>query len=391
MKPNDLNTIPCLNEEEKAVTIGLATTAEEKIEIYGFRYRIYAEEMAKRFPNMDHKNKLLYDDLDDWALIVYAKAGSEIIGTLRVNIGQINDFPSFWIQVLSLNKFSEFTKNNQQFAYTSKFMVAAAYRNSTVSYLLAIESYQLYCQHQIQFSFGVCNFHLLRLYEQFGFRRFGRNFIDDGYGLLAPYVLLVDDIAHLRAVRSPFYRAARKRVSLDSQAIPWFYKEFEENSKILNSQLVSQEELWEFLYTRFGTYPNQALPILQDLSDIEAIKFLHSCGVVVHCDAGDQITCQGDTNYALNILISGQLRSANISNSVTTHITPAHAIGVNGLVNHPKHTEDIFATTTTEILVLSSLAFPKFSNANPNIANNILQNISRCDRYPSHRLIATAT
>lgn len=376
MKTNNLNTASCLNEEEKTVTIGLATTAEEKMEIYRFRYRIYAEEMSKSFPNMDHTNKLLYDELDDWALIVYAKAGSEIIGTLRVNIGQINDFPSFWLQVLSLKKFSEFTNDNQQFAYTSKFMVSPAYRNSTVSYLLAAESYQLYCQHQVQFSFGVCNFHLLRLYEQFGFRRFGQNFIDDGYGLLAPYVLLVDDIAHLRAVRSPFYRTARKRSSLNRHVVQWFYEEFEANSKTLNSQLVSQEELWEFLSTQFGTSPNQALPILQGLSDIEAIKFLHSCGVVVQCDAGDQIACQGDTNYALNILISGQLTLANTSNLVTTYIAPAHAIGVNGLVNHPKHTEDIFATTTAEILVLSSLAFPKFSNANPNTTNKIMQNMA---------------
>ena len=79
MNMNTFNTKPCLNEEEKTVTIGFATTAEEKTKIYRFRYRIYAEEMSKRFPNMDHTNKLLYDELDDWALIVYAKAGSEII------------------------------------------------------------------------------------------------------------------------------------------------------------------------------------------------------------------------------------------------------------------------------------------------------------------------
>jgi len=375
MNTNNLNTTPYLSEEEKVVKIGFATTAEEKMEIYRFRYRIYAEEMSKRFPNMDHTNKLLYDELDDWAFIVYAKIGSEIIGTLRVNIGEINDFPLFWVRVLSLKKFSEFTNDHQQFAYTSKFMVAPAYRNSTVSYLLAAESYQLYCHHQVQFSFGVCNFHLLRLYEQFGFRRFGQNFIDDGYGLLAPYVLLVDDIAHLRAVRSPFYRTARKSSSLNSHVVQWFYKEFEESSKTLNSQLVSQEELWEFLSTRFGSFPNQALPILQGLSDIEAIKFLHSCGVVVQCDAGDQIACQGDTNYALNILIAGQLASVSASNIVSNQISPAHAIGVNGLVNHPKHTEDIVAVTDTELLVLSSLAFPKFSNAHPTVANKIIQNI----------------
>lgn len=373
MKTNDV--IP-MSAQKETVKLGMAITPEEKLEVYRFRYRIYAEEMSKHFPNMDHKNKLLFDDLDDWAFIVYAKAGSEIIGTLRVNIGELNDFSPFWIQVLDLKKFADFNTSEQKFAYTSKFMVAPAYRNSTASYLLAAESYDLYCKHKVQFSFGVCNFHLLRLYEQFGFRRFGRNFIDEGYGLLAPYVLLVDDIAHLRAVRSPFFRAARKRDSLNTEASNWFAANFPEAEKILNSQLVRPEELWTFLTARFGAAPNQALTILHGLSDIEALNFLHSCSVVVQCLAGDQISLKGDTNYALNLLISGRLEQTNTLPSSTHTILLGQPIGVNGLINHPAHTENIFAVTDVELLVLSSLAFPKFRHQHPDIADKILQNMA---------------
>jgi CRP-like cAMP-binding protein len=38
------------------------------------------------------------------------------------------------------------------------------------------------------------------------------------------------------------------------------------------------------------------------------------------------------------------------------------------------HTEDIIAVTDTELLVLSSLAFPKFLHSYPEIANKIIQN-----------------
>ncbi|MBP2631639.1 MAG: cyclic nucleotide-binding protein [Firmicutes bacterium] len=376
MSMNDLNT---MSVPKEPVKLGVATTPEEKQEVYRFRYRIYAEEMSKRFPNMDHKNKVLYDELDDWAFIVYAKAGSEIIGTLRVNIGEHNDFSPFWIQVLDLNKFAKFKNGKQNFAYTSKFMVAPPYRNSTVSYLLAAESYELYCKHNVQFSFGVCNFHLLRLYEQFGFRRFGRNFIDDGYGLLAPYVLLVDDIAHLRAVRSPFFRAARKRDSLNKDALSWFSSEFSETGVIINSQLVSPEELWALLSTRFDSSPNQALAILHGLSDIEALLFLHCCGVIVQCFAGDQLAFKGDTNYALNLLISGRLQQSNSLPTDAPAIAIGQSIGVNGLVNHPTHTENIFAITDAEILVLSSLAFPKFRHLHSDIANKIMQNMANIE------------
>lgn len=362
-------TINHSKEDSQTVYLGIATTPEEKLEIYRFRYHIYAEEMSKRFPNMDHNNKLLYDELDDWGVLLYAKAGEEIIGTLRINIGLLTDFSSFWVQALSLNRFAQF-KNNQKFAYTSKFMVSESYRNSTVSYLLSSKSYELSYNQQVQFSFGVCTFHLLRLYEQFGFRRFGRNFVDDGYGLLAPYVLLVDDVEHLRAVRSPFFRQARKRTHLNNQAAKWFDVEFTETSNILNSQLVSQEDLWMFLYSRFESSPTQTISVLQNLSDVEAIKFIHCCGVVVQCHPGDHITFQGDTSYALNILISGSLGSLNV---LETKFHVGQSIGANGLVHHPMHNEDIIAITNVEILVLSSLAFPKFCNSYPDIANKIIQ------------------
>lgn len=371
MTVNHLDTLS--HAKEEAVTLYIATTPEEKLEIYRFRYHIYAEEMFKSFPNMDHTNKLLCDELDDWGVLLYAKSGSEIIGTLRINIGLLSDFSSFWVQVLSLKRFAQFS-NNQKFAYTSKFMVSQSYRNSTVSYLLASKSYELCCKGQVLFNFGVCTFHLLRLYEQFGFRRYGRNFVDDGYGLLAPYVLLVDDIEHLRAVRSPFFRQARKRNSLDNQAIKWFDAEFIETSNIINSQLVCQEDLWKFLYARFGTSPNQAISILQGLSDEEAIKFIHCCGIVVQCLPGDHIAFQGDTSYALNILISGSLKSLHTSGLDHQIILPGQSFGANGLVYHPMHTEDIIAITDTELLVLSSLAFPKFSHSYPSIANKIIQN-----------------
>lgn len=372
MTPKHLNTVS-YTEKTTAIEIAVATTREEKLKIYHLRYRIYAEEMRKRFPNMDHLNRLLYDELDDWGILLYAKSGSDIIGTLRINIGEVSDFSPFWVQALSLRRFAQFN-NNQKFAYTSKFMVLPAYRNSTVPYLLSSKSYEIYCKQQILFSFGVCNFHLIRLYEQFGFQRFGRNFVDEGYGLLTPYVLLVDDIEHLQTVRSPFFRQARKRTHLNTQAKKWFYAEFAETSSIINSQLVCPEYLWKVLFSRLKASPTQVIAILQGLSDTDAMKFIHRCGVIVQCHSEDRITFQGDTSYAFNILISGILESKKRSIPDSRTILPGQPIGINGLIDHPPHPDGTIAVTNAEVLVLSSLAFPKFCNSYPNIAGQIMQN-----------------
>ena len=372
MTTKHLNTVS-YTEKAATIEIAVATTLEEKLKIYHLRYQIYAEEMHKRFPNMDHLNQLLYDELDDWGILLYAKSGSDIIGTLRINIGEATDFSPFWVQALSLRRFTQFN-NTQKFAYTSKFMVLPAYRNSTVPYLLSSKSYEIYCKHQVSFSFGVCNFHLIRLYEQFGFQRFGRNFVDEGYGLLTPYVLLVDDIEHLQTVRSPFFRQARKRTHLNTQAKKWFYAEFTETSGIINSQLVRPESLWKALSIRLKSSPTQVIPILQGLSDTDAMKFIYCCGVIVQCHSGDPITFEEDTSYALNILISGILEAKKQSMPDSRPILPGQPIGLNGLVDHPPHTDGTIAVTDAEILVLSSLAFPKFCNSYPNIADQIMQN-----------------
>ena len=243
---------------QETIQIGITKTEKEKNEIYRLRYQIYVEEMSWQVVSIDHSKKLLFDELDDWGILLYAKVGEEIIGTLRINIGTITDFPLHKRHILSLDRFQKFYKNNQpaNFAYSSILMVTPPYRNSMASYLLLEKGYEIYCNHQVQFSFCVCGFHLLRFYEQLGTRRFGKNFIDPDYGILTPVVLLVDDIEYLRMLRSPFWRLARKRKIINSEVRKWFYGQFTETSDIINSQLVSEDELWIILCNRLGNCPN---------------------------------------------------------------------------------------------------------------------------------------
>lgn len=361
---------------ENTIKIGIAESSAEKLEIYRFRYHIYAEEMSRQLLSADHTNKLIYDELDDWAILLYAKIGSELVGTMRINMGALADFPAFWVQALSLEMFQQFyeEKNEQKFAYSSKIMVSPRYRNSAVCYLLLAKGYELLCEYRVQFSFCVCNLHLLGFYEQIGFRRYGRNFVDADYGLLVPFVLLHDDLEHLRAVKSPLFRLARKREILHNQAAEWFYEEFTEYSDAINSQLVIEDELWVILCHKLGYPPHHAMPALNGLSETEARKLLHRCGVVVRCRAGDHILARGQASFDVNILLSGKLRSRRFS-TLGLNVLPGQHFGANGLVNKSKQTKNIIAAIDAEILVLSSLYFTRFSQSHPEIADKVLRNL----------------
>lgn len=370
-------TVNYSEEVQTNFIVGIATTAAEKKEIYAFRYQVYVEEMSRQLKSTEKEDGQLYDEMDDWGYLIYIKAGLQIVGTARVNIGEIEKFPPDLINQLSLDRFQKFYegKEDRNFALSTKVMVAPNYRNSQVFYLIIVKTYELYCEHRVQFSFGGCNMSLIRLYEEVGLRRFGRNFADPGYGLLTPIVWLVDDIEHVKKLHSPVYRLARKRQGLNKQVADWFIKEFPEAIDIINSRLITKEELWEALSARLGNSPEKVMPILQGLSETEAMKFFHECGLVAQCHAGDCITTSGDPSNELNILLSGELQIANASQDADI-IHPGQHFGAIGLVDHMLNNQDIIATTMTDILVLSRICFPKFRRRHPAIANQVLDNLS---------------
>lgn len=362
---------------EYSIKVGIATTLEEKREIYHFRYQTYVEEMSKHLEDTDYANELVYDELDEWTVLLSAKIGSKLIATARINIGTLTDFPGELKELMSLYTFQNYNTEtiDHKLAFASKLMVAPAHRSSPVLYLLVAKCYELSVLNQVQFAFTGCNLHLLRLYEQIGFHRYSRSFVCPGYGLLTPTVMAINDVQHLRAIRSPLYRIARKRGEVNIQAVEWFHTKFTNHSQFINSQIVTEEELWSVLCNRLTCPPTEAIAVLRELSIREAKKFLHCCGILVQCHLGDLITTQGDVSYSYDILISGRLKSLTFLHPVKEYALPGQNFGANGLTEHTKHIEDIIATDASEILVLSGMAFQKFFHSHPDIAHKVVQSI----------------
>lgn len=360
------------------ITISVAKTIEERMEVYRFRYRVYIEEMSMSIENADHKRKMIFDEMDKNGLIIYAQAGGEVVGTQRLNIGTINAFPGDLAQLLSWDRFQNCYEGKKVpvLSYTSKLMVAERYRNTPVLHLITAKGYELYCTYNVQFNFGACNFQILRLYEQFGCRRYGASFAAPGFdGVVTPVVLIVDDIQYLRAVRSPFYRLARRRGDIASPLNSWFYSEFKESASVINSQLVSEEKLWGYLFDRLGSLLSYQLPILRGMSLSEVKKILHCCGIIVKCCAGDPIIIRNYSSHTHKILISGILNKSD-GCGLSETIMPGQSFGTSGLTGQAKYSEDVFAVTNSEVLILSRLNFDRFRYSHPDIAAKVIENLA---------------
>ena len=122
---NTTHRLTSLSKDNEEIKIGIARTPEEKRAIYRLRYNIYGEEISFNLMSVDHENKLFYDEMDEWAILLYAKVGSNLIGTARINVGDIEKFSPTLVETYHMNKFKNFYEKDvhPNFAVISKGMI----------------------------------------------------------------------------------------------------------------------------------------------------------------------------------------------------------------------------------------------------------------------------
>lgn len=371
---------------DKNVKVAVAKNAREKLRIYRLRYQVYVEEMGRQLSSADHKNRLVVDDLDESAFLVYVQKDKKVVGTIRNNIYAMEQFPPELIRMFRMDIFRTFNNGhcNQKFCFTSKYVVKEVFRRSPVAYMLVAGSYEFWRDAgEVQFVFAGCNPYMVPLYERLGFRRFAENVVIPEYGCMVPLVWLVEDESHMRAVGSPFYRNARKRKN-DQAAARWFEQKFPEVARFVNSRLVSKDELWLILQEKLGKSPQQAMSVLKGLSEQEAKTFVH-IGIIHLYKRGERILTPGDFCNEINILLTGTLEVSDpaINNPLdTASIKSGGLCGRIALIKRAEQTVLATARTEVELFIISGMAFEAFSRSHPIIAKKILQNIGGESNMP---------
>jgi predicted GNAT family N-acyltransferase len=206
-----------------ADSIQVAHSDSEREKIYEFRYRIYIEEMGKPYAHADHERKILTDELDDGAMLLYATRNREVIGTVRINWGISHYALDFFRQMFDLEKFSAFPSPTLSFC--SRLMVERSARSSSLAARLSTAAFVAGRERGIQFNFIHCVPQLAPLFQRMGFRHYKDSFHDPEVGTQIPLVLLLDDLDHLKRVRSPFVPYAEQTRYLDP--VTWFQSSFD--------------------------------------------------------------------------------------------------------------------------------------------------------------------
>ncbi len=360
--------------ENNEVVVDVAGNSAEKQKIYRFRYLVRAEDSNETSATGDSSQGVICDPIDEQSLLLYARDGAEIVGTLRLTFGKPHELSDTLFAVFHLERFQYplYVNVGPIIGLGTKLAVKSGYRGTTVLYLLMVKAYELFREHHAEYIFCGCNPYLIPLYEKMGFRKFVQNFVDPGSGLLVPLVMAVENISHLRAVHSPFYRIARKFPN-DAQSEKKLLQLFPEVLLHVNTYLVSQAELWEIVIQKLGKSPLRAIPLLKRLSGQEASAFLH-LGTVVSCAHSDCIVHYGEVSNEVFIVLSGAVLGETNDHARIIH--PGQSFGGMGLCNKPgPQVETMMAITNSELLVVSRQNFERFNRLYSKAALQILQNL----------------
>jgi predicted GNAT family N-acyltransferase len=301
---------------------------------------------------------------------LYAQAGDEIIGTLRLQWGADAPFGEEDALRYDLDRFAAIARPNQMIIM-SRFMVRAQFRGSDVALQLLRAMFMFYLDNGIQLAFLDCRPHLINLYQRLGYRTYTRAYNDPVAGLLVPLVLVVEDVAYLEQVHSPFLPQAREhapRSDVPAHVTPLLLYP----SSVHTAVSAGGQDNWSSLLQDDG----DKVAIFQGLSGAEVHRLLERSHII-ECSRGDRIISQGNTGHTVFIVLQGKVEVRRGERILTVE-TPGSVVGeVAFLLKSSRVADVVAATDDVRVLCLWHKTLEELIASEPRLAARLFYNLSR--------------
>jgi predicted GNAT family N-acyltransferase len=185
----------------------IVETEAQMEKMFALRYRIYIQELKKNLPSADHEGKRLPDPFDAGAAhFVVNRMGGQLVGCVRLHLG--TNIPMEMLEAMQIADFV--VRDNHRCGYVSKLMVERSLRGKGASVLMMMRMIEYGAAAGGQYALFHCNPKLVRLYERFGFRRFGQSFELPYVGTQVSMINLFGDTEHFEKVGSPLANFVRR-------------------------------------------------------------------------------------------------------------------------------------------------------------------------------------
>jgi predicted GNAT family N-acyltransferase len=194
---------------EQAAVARIAVDPVDRRSAFRLRYDVYIAEQGKGYPDANHDERLLSDELDPDSELIVVESMGDIVGTVRANWFDSVATRARYAHVFELIRFPEPLPN--YIAVCSRLAASAEHRHTRARSLLFETIYANGLQRNTQLCFATCAPLLLRMFRKYGFREYLAPIHDAVVGILHRTLLVLDDLDHLERVRSPFFEMAKDR------------------------------------------------------------------------------------------------------------------------------------------------------------------------------------
>ncbi len=354
-------------------TVTEAKHEEQKLRLYGMRYEVFVHEQHKYKGTADHEKRLLRDPLDETAEHLCLLQNNEIVGSLRQIRGRSNATEAMWEQ-FGLEDFAVFP--DEVFGFSGRLMLPQSERGSRGLLKLLHANYVRGREAGTTLDFIICNPHLVRLYEQLGYRRYRKHFFDPDHGYNVPMIFLAEDLQHLERIRSPFLSVARRWPAKPEYA-DWFQRQFPSYSAMV-SPVVSPDSFIQQITEKLQTEETRLLAGLSQ----EEQNVLISESTRMHVDAGARIARKGDMGEELYLILDG-LAEARIADQsglgyyVVATFGQGDFFGELSVLTGNPRTNDVVALSALDVIFFDRATLLKFVKNNSTLGAKLLLNIAQ--------------
>ncbi|WCL48997.1 methyltransferase domain-containing protein [Leptospira sp. GIMC2001] len=354
------------------LTIKLAETEEEKYRVYALRYEVYIEELGRTQVHADHKNRLIKEPWDDTAHILYVQDDDKMVGTMRTN--RKIDGPMEYEELYDLEKFAPFYPNDV--SMTTRLLVRDSYRNSMAAGMMCLRAYEMHREWGINLNFIDTRPHLVRLYQQLGYRFYKENIHHPEFGNAIPLVIILNDYEYLKEVRSPFIRVAKRFTNSRDEA-NLFAEKFAKYSTVKPLFSMGHDVLWDTFTTQVNMDPLKVLTFLSGFDPEEAKKLLGQLDLL-EFEVSDIVFERGDESEGMYCIMEGSVEvviPGPKGDIILAILNQGEIFGELGFVSKIKRTATIKVREHSKILLLNQKEFVKLESNYPALALKLLTNL----------------
>ncbi|MEM7427887.1 MAG: cyclic nucleotide-binding domain-containing protein [Pseudomonadota bacterium] len=357
------------------IVIAEARSAAEREAIYRFRYRVYVEEMDRYRSIADHDGKRLAEPDDETSHLFHALCDGEVIGTMRLSWGGDGGLNDRHIGQYDLAPFLE-CLTPEQIVIGERFMIEPSSRGSDLLFQLFTAYLEFVNERRIQLMFGDCEPHLLNVYQGLGFRAYTRKNVNSPEtGYLVPLVLVPEDVAYLRDIRSPVAGVV-KDFGVGAQVPPELGVLLADGEAVLSQRLISMPDYWASLSGLLTRFEDGRAAIFDGLEDDE-IQLCLAKSNLIECAPGDRVIKRGNVAKNMFVVVSGTLE-VRAGEEVKAILSAGDMFGDIAFFLGMPRTLDVYAATgDVKIISLSESTLRALMDDHPKAAARLLQNVAK--------------